>query len=218
MATFKLVTEGITDQIVLEYILTGYFKNEFDVDVDPLLPLRDETDKNRQEENTKSGWAQVIEYCKSSDFQDALVYLQDEDYIIVCIDTDVSEKYDIPKHDENGQVIATEQLIQNVIHKFTKLIDNFEAHQEKIIFAIAVHSIECWLLPLFHEDDDQKAGEINDCFEKLREETRNIHGYSLKKKANIYRRVVRQYKHHDTLMNLYPKNPSLKYFINSLPQ
>jgi hypothetical protein len=40
MISFGLITEGLTDQIVIENILAGYFKN-LDLDVEPLQPERD---------------------------------------------------------------------------------------------------------------------------------------------------------------------------------
>jgi len=43
--------------------------------------------------------------------------LQFIDYIIIQIDTDVSEHYNIPKQDENGE-FTSQQLIEKVIEKF----------------------------------------------------------------------------------------------------
>lgn len=56
MTTFGLIAEGITDQVVIENILIGYFNNP-DIIVNPLLPLRDETDKNRVD--NYSNWLKV---------------------------------------------------------------------------------------------------------------------------------------------------------------
>jgi len=43
--------------------------------------------------------------------------LQFIDYIIIQIDTDVSEHYNIPKQDENGE-FTPQQLIEKLIEKF----------------------------------------------------------------------------------------------------
>jgi len=85
----------------------------------------------------------VIEYCGSSKFKGALRF---HDYIIIQIDTDVSDKpygYGIP-HYENTKELSPEQLIEKVVAKFIDLIGKaiYEKHQDKIIFAISVHSIE----------------------------------------------------------------------------
>jgi hypothetical protein len=50
----------------------------------------------------------------SRDFQEALQFI---DYIIIQIDTDVSELYNIPKQDENGE-FTPQQLIEKVLEKF----------------------------------------------------------------------------------------------------
>lgn len=146
MIIFGLITEGITDQIVIDNILAGYF-NTSDIDVNELQPLRDETDQNRVE--NFGGWYRVFEYCRSSKFKQAFQF---NNYIIVQIDTDRSEDthYDVPQH-ENGKAVSPEQLIEKVIEKFKGLIGErfYEQYKDRIIFAIAVHSIECWLLPLY---------------------------------------------------------------------
>ena len=46
MKEFGLVTEGISDQIVLENLLFGFFNNK-NIPIEPLQPLRDTTDENR---------------------------------------------------------------------------------------------------------------------------------------------------------------------------
>ncbi len=71
MKEFGIVTEGITDQVVLENILYGFFKDK-DLPVDPLSPLRDATDRNKAA--TSSNWIEVFEYCKSSRFKEASSY------------------------------------------------------------------------------------------------------------------------------------------------
>ena len=64
---------------------------------------------------------------------------------------DVSEPYNIPKQDENGE-FTPQQLIEKILENFRcASVDDFYAkYQQKIIFAISVHFIECWLLPLYY--------------------------------------------------------------------
>ena len=114
MVTFGFITEGITDQIVIEYILNGYFDSD-DIDINELQPLRDETDKNRLE--SYGGWTLVFEYCKSTKFREALTYL---DYIIIQIDTDVCEEthFGILMRDNQGNELKPVELIEKVKNKF----------------------------------------------------------------------------------------------------
>lgn len=117
MTTFRLIAEGQTDQVVIENILIGYFNNP-DIVVNPLLPLRDETDKYRVE--NYSNWLKVFEYCASIQFKEAFQF---NNYLIVQVDTDVLEEmhYGIPKY-EDSKELNPEQLIEKVVEKFKGLI------------------------------------------------------------------------------------------------
>lgn len=113
MTNFALITEGITDQIVIENILKGYFHKD-DMEFKELQPSKDNTDTNY------GNWLNVFEYCGSSKFRGAFQY---NEYIIIQIDTDVSEEkhYDVPRY-ENGVELTPEELIKNVISKFKEII------------------------------------------------------------------------------------------------
>ena len=65
MTNFGLITEGLTDQIVIENILRGYFKNP-DLDIRPLQLERDKDDENKF--TGYGSWSQVFAYCRSRDF------------------------------------------------------------------------------------------------------------------------------------------------------
>ncbi len=218
MVTFGLITEGITDQIVIENLLMGYFDTD-DIDFKELQPLRDNTDENKAK--NYGGWDKVIEYCGSSKFKGALRF---HDYIIVQIDTDVSDKpdgYGIP-HYENANELSPERLIEKIVAKFINLIGKtiYEKHQEKVIFAISVHSIECWLLPLCY--NDKRKAKIVNCTntvdEKLKKDGVKIRLQNKKGEKNVesYREISEKYCKHKTLINLYSKNPSLKIFIDEV--
>lgn len=214
MATFGLITEGKTDQIIIENILAGYFKDP-DIMINWLLPLRDETDKHRIE--NYSNWFKVFEYCKSVQFKESFQF---NDYVIVQIDTDVSEEkhYDIPKY-EHGKDLEPEILIQRVVDKFKDLIgaEFFGKFGKHIIFAISVHSIECWLLPLYYKD--KKRSKTKNCLDTLnralkRERKKVIQAKD--KHSDIYEDISKQYCKHKVLMSHYKDNPSLRIFIEEI--
>ncbi len=211
--TFAGIAEGITDQIVIENILTGYFNP--DLDINWLQPRKDETDINRS--SNYGGWTQVFDYCQSSAFKEAFQF---NEYIIIHIDTDVSEAqhYNVPQRDENGD-FPPEQLIQKVIEKFKGLIgkDFYSKYAEKIIFAIAVHSIECWLLPLYYTDN--KKSKIINCLGTLNQAVSKSHGFTIdaeKKNPEYYRTISQKYCKNKTFMALYQANPSLAIFIDEI--
>ena len=210
MISFGLVTEGLTDQIVIENILAGYF-NSPDLDIRPLQPERDKKDENKFK--GYGSWSQVFAYCRLKDFQEAFQF---NDYIIIQIDTDDSEKhgYDIPQRDENGD-FTPEKLIEKVIEKFKEEIigeDFYGKYQQRIIWAISVHSIECWLLPLYYKDN--KKSHFKNCLRALNEQLVKKHDFTIDaKKPEYYRKISKQYSKHRKLMASYQHNPSLKSFV-----
>ncbi|MEG4007946.1 phage tail protein [Microcoleus sp. Pol11C1] len=211
MISFGLVTEGLTDQIVIENILAGYF-NSPDLDIRQLQPERDKDNENK---STYGGWTLVFDYCTSIDFKQAFQFI---DYIIIQIDTDVSELYNIPKQDENGE-LTPEELIEKVIEKFRCAIgdDFYSEYQQKIIFAISVHSIECWLLPLYYTDS--RKAKITNCLDTLNRELAKKHNFTIDAKAKnpeYYRIISKPYRKHKVLMKHYAENPSLKNFIEEI--
>ena len=216
MLSFGFITEGITDQIVIEYILNGYFDSD-DIDINELQPLRDETDKNRLE--SYGGWTLVFEYCKSSKFREALTYF---DYIIIQIDTDVCEEthFGVSKRDNQGKELKPVELIEKVKNKFRNEIigdELFIKFEEKLIFAISVHSIECWLLPLYYAD--KRKGKTTNCLRSLNEVLNKKENFTIdlkSKNPRYYEKIAKQFLKHKTLMKVYTHNPSLKLFIEEI--
>ncbi|MEG5030285.1 phage tail protein [Microcoleus sp. AT8-B1] len=213
MISFGLITEGLTDQIVIENILAGYF-NSPDLDIRQLQPQRDKDNENK---STYGGWTLVFNYCKSRDFQEALQFI---DYIIIQIDTDVSElkHYNIRQQDENGK-LTPQQLIEKVIEKFRGAWgdDFYSKYQQKIIFAISVDFIECWLLPLYYTDS--RKAKITNCLDTLNRELAKKHNFTIDAKAKnpeYYRIISKPYRKHKVLIKHYADNPSLKTFIEQI--
>ncbi|KPA12860.1 hypothetical protein MHK_006933 [Candidatus Magnetomorum sp. HK-1] len=216
MITFGFITEGVTDQIIIEYILNGFFNSD-DIDINELQPIRDETDKNRL--GNYGGWTLVFEYCKSTKFREALTFF---DYIIIQIDTDVCEEkhYGISKRDNEGNELKPIDLIEKVKKKFKNEIignDLFTKYEEKIIFAISVHSIECWLLPLYYADN--RKGKITNCLRSLNDVINKRKNFTIDqthKNPRFYEKIAKQFLKHKTLMKVYKHNPSLKLFIEEI--
>jgi hypothetical protein len=214
MPSFGFITEGKTDQIVIRNILSGYFNNS-NLDFRPFLPLLDETDKNNIE--NFSNWKLVLDYCHSAKFKEAFQFI---DYLIVQIDTDTCEEghYDISKH-EAGRELSPEELIVKVSLKLQDLIgrDFYERYSRQIIFAISVHEIECWLLPLYYTD--KKKSKHKGCLATLNQalsKTENFRISNGNKNSAYYELISHQYAKQKTLMSKYQANPSLKIFIEEV--
>jgi len=214
MATFGLITEGPTDYIVIQNILYGYF-NTFDIVINKLHPeeLKDASNKHRVEND--AGWYAVFDYCQRIEFKQSF---QSNDYMIIQIDTDVSEEkhYDVPKM-ENSLELSPEQLIEKVIGKFKYLIGEefYTKYRNKIIFAISVHSTECWLLPLYYTDN--KKSKTKNCLNTLNQALRKREKFTIDaKNPEYYESISKKYWKNKVLMQHYQENPSLKVFIEEV--
>lgn len=215
MIDFGLVTEGISDQIVLENILYGFF-NSRDIPIDALQPMRDATDENRY--IGQGNWIEVLEYCQDSTFK---VQVVAKDFVIVQIDTDalkgdsVPEKYRIDLNDKN-----VEETVDLVKDKLISLIgfDFYQQYQDKIIFAISVNSIECWLLPFYFNTQKIKAAKVENCITVLNEGLQTAgHKFFIKaKEPKYYRAASEPLKKHKEFLKFYALNPSLKIFVENL--
>jgi len=207
MAKFGLACEGITDQIVIENILCGYYKDYDDLDEEIIAfePLRDETGK-KQEENS-GGWTRLLTYLSESRFKDDVL---NSNYTIIQLDSDISDRedFDVIKGD-----LTTQELISKIIEKLIVQIESsfYEQNREKIIFAISVHSLECWILPLYK---DLKKEKIVGCFETLQRESKKI---KVIKEYKTYDKLTRDFTKHKKLMPIVSKNESFQIFINLLP-
>ena len=149
--------------------------------------------------------------------------LQFNDYLVLHLDTDVSEDFGVP-HREEGRELSVTELVTRVIGKLEGVIGTefCAEHEDRLIFAIAVHSIECWLLPLFYTDSH--ARKVTGCMNAVNEarKKRNQRPLSTSgrrgesKDPQSYRDASREYTKRKRLMALRDKNPSLALFVRQL--
>lgn len=203
MVKFGFVVEGPTDRAVLENILIGYFDEDISEYFTRLQP---------REMKDSGGWSRILTYCQSTDFVDAF---DDSDFVIVQIDTDRSFEFNV-LHDENGEKLTTETLVENVKTYFDTLFktafgDAFlDTFGHRILFAVAVHSTECWLLPLYFKADKDKM-DIKNCYQKLNTKIDN-----LTKTYKKYDAISADFRNSKTLEKAVDKNTSLKLFFEEL--
>lgn len=212
MYSFRLITEGVTDQITLEIILTIFYRDP-NIDVERLQPLGDETDRYKQKD--PGGWGMIFRYLQSVEFKEAIPYA---DYFVIQIDTDASPDFGIP-HRENGRELTPEELYKRVKEKLISSMDRdfYDTNKEKFIFAISIHSIECWFLPLYY--NDKRKSKLINCLgtlnQKLRKEAITIDPQ--KKSPRYYERISKKFKTRENLVKLAGWSPSFKMFLRELP-
>lgn len=210
--SFGIISEGITDHVIIKNILYGFFKDT-DLEINELHP------KDRKK---PYGWTKVIEYCKTSEFKDAFDW---NDYIVIQIDTDTKQDWgysDIP-NTRKGDKKSIENLINKVVEIFTEIIgmDFYKKHQDRIIFAVAVHSIECWMLP-FYAVSPSHVSKIDNCLDTLNSQYLSKKGFTIDPKAKgyddnrFYEKAAQPLKKNKELLKNGKKNPSLNVFLNKL--
>ena len=196
MKKFGIAAEGITDQVTIENILSGFFETELDDEINYVQP----------KPNSDGGWKAVFNYLVSQDFRNDVL---NHDYLIIQIDTDCSFDFDVT-HDNK----TIEQLIIAVVDVLILKINEsysgfYQDYQNKLIFAISVHSLECWLLAYYGH-----TTVIDNCFDTLRtiKLPRNI---QLSKKQRVYDQLTNNLSKTD-IENITHKSESFAIFVDYL--
>lgn len=221
MPVFGLACEGVTDVAVLENILLGYVENLDCNDIAQLQPQLDATDSA----NCFGGWNQLFNYLKSKRFRDDLVNSQ---YLVLQVDTDVAEEkgFDVSLLDENAKQLSVELIIgrvkERLIQAINEGVDGFygrEDNQGKVIFAISVHSIECWLFNL-HNKDAKHNGRIHQGYKHLSELlARDKKAAKLEKTYGCYDSLSDPFckNKKNIIGNVRAKDISFNHFVSALP-
>lgn len=214
MTSIALITEGITDQVILDFILTAVYEAlEDEISVNVIQPLRDATDESRQ--GNFGGWEKVLEFCSNANFDEILSY---NDLVVIQLDTDVhSHRNFLAKIFDGSELLPIPTIIENVTNWIKSLIpgDIFNRHSDKIVFAIAIHSSECWLTPLYANRDNAKF-KIIGCENTLALSLPR-HAGSYKKNFVFYEKICRPIKSKAVVDEIMKYNKSLEFFVNSLP-
>jgi len=212
---FALACEGITDQIVLENILCGFYKDYDDLDeeIQAFQPPYDTT-QQKQKDDEFGGWEMLLSYLSEKRFRENVL---NSEYMIIQIDTDISEH---PNFGVSQKDLSTKELIKKVIEELITRIDSkkpfYQNNKAKIFFAISVHSLECWILPLFYDSD--KKGKITGCADALnREASKKIKRLNFDKNHSVYNKLSNQFNKNKILLEIASKNSSFQIFISSLP-
>jgi hypothetical protein len=212
MHDFALVTEGPTDHAILKNILLGYFKNQRE----PAIH-REHPDPQVEADG---GWTLLLRYLRNKKFRQAF---QLNRFLIIQVDTDISQEsgFDVPHQDENGP-LPVAGLVERVIERLRREIGEPDCttYAGRFIFAIAVHQIECWVLPLWFSD--AHAEKIAGCiaalggcpnlrerltqkkFRWIRAEEKDVRSYD---------EASRDYRKTQALHNQGRRNPSLALFL-----
>ncbi|WP_339531538.1 hypothetical protein [Pseudomonas mucidolens] len=217
MPNYALISEGITDQVILEKIIYTIIEaaSGEEPDINILQPYRDATDNARQAKESFGGWEQVLEFCENpTKLSEALAF---NDFLVIHIDTDCCEhqNFGVSLHRDETE-IPVDELIKNVedlINK--KLTANFTAvYSERVIFAIAVHATECWLIPA-HEPLLKKKNRTKSCEDHLKRALAKS-GNHFEKNHDTYFKLSSCFNKLKNINTHKQHNRSLEIFIDNL--
>lgn len=91
--------------------------------------------------------------------------------------------------------------------------ENYTNNEDRFIFAISVHSLECWIMP-FHLN--KQKSRIKSCEKHLnRSLTKN--GVAFSKDYDCYKKLAKPIKGRK-LVSLVGSGDSLGFFLSSLPE
>lgn len=155
--SFALITEGPSEHRVIKQILQHFFDEEPDVtQIQPLL-------LDGKQGLTPGGWNEVLKYCsRETDLNNILEY---NDYILIQIDTDMCEvaPYSVSRR-VDGRTRTEEELYNAVRERLLSAIPE-TLDLSRVLFAICINMIECWLLPVF--ESGKKGCATTNCVSRL---------------------------------------------------
>ncbi|MDQ7091887.1 MAG: AAA family ATPase [Methylococcales bacterium] len=167
-----------------------------------------------------SGWRNLLIYLESDIFREDV---ENFEFMVIQVDTDVSndgnEHFNVPHYDSDNRALSTKTLINNVTEKLISTIDKndtgfYPYYSERIIFAVSVHSIECWLVAHYSEQV-----ETQECF-KVLGTIKLPKKIPVTKKHNgrNYHRLSEPFLDRKNIDLVAKKNISFKAFIDKLPE
>jgi len=220
MTTFAFIGEGVTDFCVVENILLGWFGDqELEPEIIPLQPPA----LVQGGATPPGGWTLIKAYLAEHALSGALGF--DNDYVVIHIDSDVCEEpgFGVKKqHPTDARPRTPAELVTAVRNRVIEWIgvDKFKRYEARVLFAIAVEGIECWLLPLL-TDHKTKQAKTTNCLKAANDLLRSKDDPGLAKPTghknlSAYRKVSKRFCKLKTLRSLASRNPSLNLFVQQL--
>ncbi|MCB9744294.1 MAG: hypothetical protein H6740_16975 [Alphaproteobacteria bacterium] len=214
MLEIGIFAEGRTDQVVIREIIRGVFAGGEEPEIKFLFPQDAPPDEHGA--FPPGSWTVLFRHLADGHHRLAL---QTNDYIVIHVDTDVSDHvgFDVPHQEDVGAMISAVHARLIEIMGGQELFSRVE---DRVIFAIAVDEVECWLLPLLFPSSKATRSKTTGCFEAADRALRTKGEPRLKKgdgkDLRGYERLAKAYRKQKTLMRLRGHNPSLEVFISLL--
>jgi hypothetical protein len=216
MGDFAIVGEGITDQTVLRNVLFGFFESR---EPEPLIVFEQpplDTTGAAGMPHPPGGWTLVVRYLRERKYLQAL---QLHCYVVIQIDTDIADDLGVPRLAGLGD----EDFIELVVARLCSYIasEDLQAIRDRLLFAIGLDEIECWLLPLVFDRSEKKLREkVTGCLEAINHKLKTSKEQPLSTVANgkdprRYERVSAPFRKRRKLDEA-ATNPGLVRFLADL--
>jgi hypothetical protein len=218
---FALITEGPSEHRIIKHIIAKYFKDQ-EPEINQIQPKI-----INEKQETVGGWNEVLKYCERDEVKDIFV---ENDYLVIQIDTDQSQTKPFgishTKQDAATKVIVNKtvgDLHAEVVEKLRSLIrpEILAVYGDRIFFAICVHTIECWLLPLHFAEHHQSS--TNNCLKilNINLRKRNIDQIPAKNKNSpqsirTYETILRDWRKRADIVQSAKHNLAFQKFVDSL--
>lgn len=147
------------------------------------------------------------------------------DYIVIQIDTDTCTQnhYDVDIYDGDNRRVSDSELYKRVCSRLKQNISSevWNAFSDRILFAICFNETECWLLPLYYENDTKKRCATTNCIYILNQQLQKD-GLGIPEKnknsseaLNVYQKVLKKMKRKDIPV-IAQYNLGFKNFVGQL--
>ena len=216
MASIALFCEGASEIRMLNYIITRYLGDEFEVN--PIQPKLNSVGRQANE----GGWLEVLNHCNDEEVK---YVFATNDFLVIQIDTDTCPlaNYDVDIYDENHQKVPDDVLYERVKNRLLlNISENIQnQYADRILFSICINETECWLLPLYYENDAKKRCATTNCIHILNQRLQT-EGIGIPDKTKntpeaiqVYNKVLKQLKRKD-IPRIAQYNYGLQKFVEQM--
>lgn len=201
MASIALICEGVSEIKILSYIINRYMSDGVVVNaIQPSL----KTAHGQEKQDEEGGWLQVLNHCTDEVVKDVMA---SNEYLVIQIDTDacIQTNYDVDIYDKNHKKVSDAILYERVCTRLKQNISEgiWSKYSDRILFAICFNETECWLLPLYYENDAKKRCATSNCIYILNQKLQKD-GFGIPEKAknspeavNVYQQILKKMKRKD---------------------
>jgi hypothetical protein len=215
---FALITEGPSENRIIKHIIYNYFKKD-DLIINQIQPKI-----INGKQHSEGGWNEVLKYCEREELEDIFI---EHDYLVIQIDTDLSQlkPFNVSHSNKNNKLKTNEELHNDIVAKLISLINPsiLEKNSNNIIFAVCIHTIECWLLPIYYTNNHKS--DTRTCLPTLNKELtrKNIDALPTKNKDKnnlrsnkSYNDILKNWKKKQDIIDSSKHNIGYSIFVNSL--